>query len=86
MAHDKTIYEAKERSLQVWAVGELSPEGKLLPVTLELIGEGRKLAGAAGQLTVVLPCPREPKQASLDSLLHRQANQVILLQCPGLSP
>lgn len=66
----------------VWVIAEQS-EGKIHPVTIELIGEGRKLADALGKKLVVV-VTGEDIDAEIQKLLHYPIDKVIHIKHPLL--
>lgn len=66
----------------VWVIAEQN-EGKIHPVTIELIGEGRKLADALGKKLVAV-VPGEDIDAEIQKLLHYNVDKVIYIKHPLL--
>lgn len=66
----------------VWVIAEQN-EGKIHPVTIELIGEGRKLADALGK-NLVAVVPGEDIDAEIQKLLHYSLDKVIYIKHPLL--
>ena len=66
----------------IWVIGE-QREGKLHPVTLELIGEGRKLADEAGKKLYVA-VPGYDIDEEIAKLLHYHVDGIFYLKHPLL--
>jgi len=64
----------------IWVIGE-QREGKLHPVTLELIGEGRKLADEAGKKLYVA-VPGYDIDEEIAKLLHYHVDGIFYLKHP----
>ncbi|WP_324824211.1 electron transfer flavoprotein subunit alpha/FixB family protein [Sinanaerobacter sp. ZZT-01] len=66
----------------VWVIGE-QREGKIHPVTVELIGEGKKLAEKIGKKVVAVVAGSEIEE-EVKKLLHYGVDKIIYIQHPLL--